>query len=123
MDSDLDFLTSFRCFEFGITCNVNDRTVVGPRTNCVPRDDEQAMLYPISRYTSFLESLKDLGRLIVAAIVGPVPDQVEVERDDQGRPKLAFSCIDFDHPDEGGVPGTRFKTLVGHFNDNTAMNE
>ena len=123
MNSDLGPLTSFRCFEFGITCDVNDRTVMGLRGNCTPRFDDQAMLYPVSRYTSFLESLKDPLRLIVAAIVGPVPDKVEVELDAQQRPKLSFSCLDPVNPNEGGVPGIRFKAVIGHFNDDTAMNE
>ncbi|MCD6500303.1 MAG: hypothetical protein J7M25_18560 [Deltaproteobacteria bacterium] len=123
MDSTLGFLTSFRCFEFGITCDVNDRTVMGPRGNCTPRDDDQAMLYPVSRYTSYLESLKDPMQMVIAGINGPVPDQLSVELDAQQRPKLSFSCLDPVNPNEGGVPGIRFKAVIGHFNDDTAMNE
>ncbi|MBW2735272.1 MAG: hypothetical protein JRH20_23050, partial [Deltaproteobacteria bacterium] len=32
-------LTSFRCFEFGIQCDINDRNTPGPRQGCVPAYD------------------------------------------------------------------------------------
>ncbi len=122
INSALGYLTSFRCFEFGITCDVNDRTVVGPRHNCVPREDAQALLYPVSRYTSFLEALKDPLLMVIAAIAGPVPDVINVTTDN-GRPALDFSCHDPQNPNEGAVPGVRIRSVVGYFNAEDDMNQ
>jgi hypothetical protein len=30
IDSDLGYLHAFRCFEFGVICDINDRTIVFP---------------------------------------------------------------------------------------------
>ncbi|MCA9669007.1 MAG: VWA domain-containing protein [Myxococcales bacterium] len=62
-------LHSFRCFEFGFTCNINDRTVSGPRTECTPRSD---YLHDVqTRYVEFFKRLKPQGRTIVANIATP----------------------------------------------------
>ncbi|MCC6748602.1 MAG: VWA domain-containing protein [Deltaproteobacteria bacterium] len=80
-------LNSFRCFEFGIQCDINDRMKVGPRQNCVPAKD---YLYKVEDYVSFFKTLKPAGRLIMTAIAGPT-DRVEVGRDGT-EPSLRPSC-------------------------------
>jgi len=116
MTSSLGFLTSFRCFEFGVTCDVNDRTVVGPRQNCSPREDHDALLYHPSRYTAFLESIKDPSHLRVMALSGPITP-VNVTLDSQQRPLLDHSCQDPAVPNEGAAPAIRTHAVVAHFYD------
>ncbi len=125
LDSALGPMTSYRCFEFGITCDTDDRTVQGPRSDCVPRraDDPLNLLHPVNRYTAFLEGLKDPNLLLVAAVAGPVPDRVTVTRDDLGRPKVAFSCQDPEDPDQGAAPAIRLQALVGYFNSEGDLQE
>ncbi len=117
LDSPLGPLTSFRCFEFGVTCDENDRTVQGERQGCEPRDDVGAMLHPVSRYVSLLQALKDPQQLVVAAIAGPTGDwtnSVTVGRDDEGWPALEYSC----ETERGGaVPGIRLHAVVEAFNE------
>jgi len=62
-------LESFRCFEFGIQCDINDRHTSGPRTNCVPAYD---YLHDVNKYIAFFEEIKGgKDRVIMAAIAGP----------------------------------------------------
>jgi hypothetical protein len=114
IDSSLGFLHSFRCFEFGVTCDVNDRQIMGPRNDCAPREDDQALLHPVSHYVEFLIGLKDPGRILVAALAGPVNDQVIVQKDAQNRPEVKPSCVDTSA--EGAIPGVRLKAFTAHFN-------
>jgi hypothetical protein len=100
-------LSSFRCFEFGITCDVNDRAVDGPRKNCAPGG---TTLHPVSRYVQQLKSLKPNGQLLVSAITGPV-DPVVVGRDG-GSPWLLPSCKT---SESSAVPAIRLKALVDAF--------
>jgi hypothetical protein len=114
IDSTLGFLSSFRCFEFGVTCDINDRTATGPRQDCEPRDDAGALLYTIDRYTTFLANLVDPGRLLVATLAGPVEEEVVVERDELDRPYVVPTCVD--ENDEGATPGIRLEAMLSHFN-------
>ncbi len=94
LDSPLGPLTDFRCFEFGVTCDTQDRTEIGTWDNCAPSTDASALLYPAARYTGFLEGLRDPGRLVVGAITGPVVgDSVDVGTDQQSRPEVEISCV------------------------------
>jgi hypothetical protein len=114
IDSTLGYLHSFRCFEFGVHCDINDRTIMGPRNNCEPRDDASALLYHPDRYTDFLAALADPGRTIVSILAGPVPSQIEVQMDAQDRPEVAPSCTDY--TGEGATPGVRLRYFAGGFN-------
>lgn len=116
IDSPLGPLTSFRCFEFGVTCDINLRTATGVRENCQPREDSGALLYPISEYVSFLAGLRDPGRIVVAAAAGPVQNQsVTVTLDnDTGWPELGYSCTT---PNDGAVPAIRLLAMVEQFVD------
>jgi hypothetical protein len=114
IDSTLGFLNSFRCFEFGVTCDINERTVMGPRQDCQPRDDADALLHYMDRYTSFLANLVDPGRLVVAALAGPVPDEIVVEMSEGERPQVAATCTD--ELGAGATPGIRIEAMMSHFN-------
>lgn len=71
-------LSEFRCFEFGVTCDIDDRSVVGPREDCVPSQD---WLFAVQeRYVDFLRALKPPGGVILAAIAGPT-ERIEVRKD------------------------------------------
>ncbi len=94
IDSPLGYATLFRCFEYGVTCDINERTHVGLRQDCLPRDDPEALLHPISRYVQLLGTLKDPQLIAVAALAGPVDNHsVTVERDPEDRPQVQYSCI------------------------------
>jgi hypothetical protein len=116
IDSPLGPLTSFRCFEFGITCKPTDsRTAQGPRTECKPREDPGALLHPVSRYITFLQGLKDPQMLVVAAIAGPTNgNAVNVGLDEYDQPDIQPSCTS-----TGGdaVPGIRIAKLIEAFNE------
>jgi len=120
INSTLGPLTSYRCFEFGVTCDINSRTHQGTRENCVPREDSSALLHPMSRYYNLLYGLKDPGELVVAAIAGPVTEsangtpgyQMVVGLDDMSNPDLQYSCTT---AVDGAVPGIRLHSLVRQF--------
>ncbi|MFH2006510.1 MAG: hypothetical protein ABI333_07995 [bacterium] len=121
INSTLGPLTSYRCFEFGIACDINSRTHQGLRQNCVPREDAGALLHPVSRYVQFLASLKDPSMLVVAAIAGHVTPSssggglnATIGLDESSQPKLQFSCT---NTVDGAVPGIRVFNLVDAFND------
>lgn len=81
-------LTTFRCFEFGVQCDINDRNVVGPRKNCKPAFD---WLYKVEDYVKFFRGLKQhKSRVLVSLIAGP-PTPVEVGKDGKN-PTLRPSC-------------------------------
>ncbi|MBW2736711.1 MAG: hypothetical protein JRH20_30360, partial [Deltaproteobacteria bacterium] len=66
-------LTSFRCFEFGFTCECSGqecaRQVLGERNNCKPSGD---YLYSIDRYADLFAALKPPGRVLFSAVAGPL---------------------------------------------------
>ncbi len=122
VNSELGFLHSFRCFEFGINCHVNDRNP-GERLNCThERTDANMLLHPIERYTSHLESLRDPMMTIVAAIAAPVPDVINVVADPSNRPELKPSCVPTGSS-YGADPAVRIKAFAHHFNSLHDMSE
>jgi hypothetical protein len=83
----------FRCFEYGIRCDMNRFDKPGPRKGCKPVDDPDASkhwLHPVSEYVAFFNKLKPGGRVILSAIAGPT-DKVEIHGDADG-PFLGPSC-------------------------------
>lgn len=63
-------LSSFRCFDFGVTCDQPVARAVGDRTGCVPRVDSPYIEDP-EIYGEFLRDLKrGPGLVTVAAITG-----------------------------------------------------
>ena len=89
VDSTLGELSSFRCFEFGTTCEGvpegNERDV-GDRQNCTS-DDNSDYIEKVSTYVDFLKGLKsDPSKVIVAGIIGPdgpVAVGLDPEKDDE----------------------------------------
>jgi cysteine-rich repeat protein len=107
-------MSSWRCFEFGVRCDINDRTTLGVRQNCRPRTDPDALIRPVGDYVTFLSGLKDPGHIVVSALAGPVVDQsVLVEEDDYGNPRVGYSCST--SASEGAAPGIRLRAFVEHF--------
>jgi hypothetical protein len=120
-DGPLGPFTSFRCFEQGVTCDVDDRFATGLRHNCVPREDSASQLHPVSRYVDFLDSIKDRQMLSVAVLGGPVVPSaggdgfdVEVGLDGNGNPMVQWSCT---NPVDGAAPGIRLHRFAAAFNE------
>jgi hypothetical protein len=112
ISSELGPLSSFRCFEFGVECEPDSRTVNGPRENCAPREDSEYM-YGIQEYVDFLRSLKsqDPGLLITAGIIGD-PEPVSVGRNNMNIPELQPSCV----TNAGeAAPAIRLTNFLGQF--------
>jgi len=125
IDSTLGPLSSYRCFEFGVTCDTNSRTQPGDRHDCVPREDPEAMLHPIDRYSQFLRALKAPEQLLIAAIAGPVvPSEsgvgydVTVGEDAQSNPEVQPSCS---VQDDGAAPALRIHSLIARLNSETDL--
>ncbi|PID38945.1 MAG: hypothetical protein CSA65_04620 [Proteobacteria bacterium] len=101
-------MTSFRCFEFGVQCDVNDRNKLGARKNCVPAFD---WLYKVEDYNRFFENLKpNKDRVIMAAIAGPT-EPVVVGKNG-ANPTLKPSC---QGKEGSAVPALRIMSVVNYF--------
>lgn len=84
--------TSFRCFDFAVTCDEDNRTF-GTKTDCTLRDD--SYLTPIDDLVFRLRAAKpDPTRIMVAGIHGGA-DSIEVgpDLDDPARPSLQNQCV------------------------------
>ena len=116
--TELGPLSPFRCFEHGISCDVNDRTREGPRTNCKPAHD---WLHRVEDYAAFFKGLKPPGRVVLLVVSGPT-DRVQVQLQPDKTPALAPSCSSGVGQ---GTPAIRLEALAralgdnGHFNDGT----
>jgi hypothetical protein len=120
VDSTLGYFSAFRCFEFGVSCDINDRTHVGVRQNCEPRNDPGTLLRPISRYVRLLRQLKDSQLLAVGGLAAPIDNNsVTVGRDHQNRPVLEPSCLY--STDTGPTPGVRLWAFVEAFAEEEEM--
>ncbi len=117
---DLGPQKSFRCFEYGVTCDngVPARTQ-GPRSSCSPRTDSPYMP-DVSSYVSFLKGLKQFDSdIMVAGIVGET-SPVLVTQDAQGDPCLMYSCGDVTvcngaDQQPAAVPPIRLQTFLDQF--------
>jgi len=70
-DAPLGELASFRCFEFGTTCEPAAERSLGPRDDCIPGDDDTDYMETVAPYVDFLKGLKDdPRRVVVAGIMG-----------------------------------------------------
>jgi len=83
-------LSTFRCFEFGVTCECSGqpctRTFSGQRKNCTPKSKNSTYLHRVEDYISFFQNLKlddhgqpDPSKLIIATISGPFTGTVITE--------------------------------------------
>jgi len=87
-------LSSYRCTEYGIDCDIgnSDRRAPGPRMDCGPRANSPYMYHP-DEYVQFLKGLKDdPNDVIVAGIIGN-PTPVTVGTNDDNNPELEPSCV------------------------------
>jgi hypothetical protein len=108
-------VASFRCTEFGISCDEQWNRIVAPNTidvyhNCKSRvtGDPLNLLYPVSKYTYSLRQIKDTDMIIAAAIAGPFDGTLSVGLNEQQNPTLQFICGEV-------VPGVRIKEFVEAF--------
>jgi hypothetical protein len=93
-EAPLGELSSFRCFEFGITCDedATGERELGPRSGCVP-DEGSAYFEQVSTYVDGLRQVKGEAPIVVATISGP-PTPVEVIiAEDVDTLFLAPSCV------------------------------
>jgi hypothetical protein len=117
-DATLGPLSPFRCFEQGVTCDVNGREP-GPRHDCVPRpaEDTESLMNPVSDYVTFLQGIKEPQLLVVAGVTGPFDgdDVITVRLDPRGDPRLAPSCTQ--DATMSASPGVRLHSLLAAFNE------
>lgn len=80
LDSPLGQPDSFRCFDFGVTCDQPENREPGVKTGCRPAKDS-SYLHDVDQYVEFLHTLKgDPGKVVVAGIFGdPEPVEVSLE--------------------------------------------
>ncbi|MFH2006233.1 MAG: hypothetical protein ABI333_06580 [bacterium] len=98
LDSELGPLTPFRCFEFGSTCDVTDRSVAGSWGVCRVNENPEGLLTPVSNYLTFLDSIKLRERRTLTAVTGvesgwPFFGEVNVGHDASGFPQLNPMCV------------------------------
>jgi len=107
-------LQSFRCTEFGISCDKNGRQP-GVRHNCVPGFD---WLFKVEDYQKFFAGLKPPGRVILFAIAGPTePFEVGTEGPNPVLKPSCQSSMGF------AVPAVRLASLVKSFGDTGHFNK
>ncbi len=120
-DPALGALTSFRCFEHGVSCTPNGRDP-GTRQDCQPRDEPDSLLKPLNHYVELLQSLVDPRYLVVSGALGPYDpaDSITVELDTFGQPRLAASCT----RDATAVatPSVRLRYMLSAFNEEEDLN-
>ena len=112
-------IDSFRCFEFGITCDEPDPRVPGPRTNCRSNETSPYQV-AVAEYVQFLQELRPGNRpgnydAVVAAIIGD-RDPVAIGTRDAGseiRPTLNPSCTY--PPSQSADPAVRLGTFLDGF--------
>jgi hypothetical protein len=104
-EAELGPFGTFRCFEFGVTCDVNDRNVAGVRASCAGRTDAAALLHPVPELFSLILGGRSASRVVMTRISGP-PGPVEVAIE-EARPSLAPSCTG----DSSGYPAVRLDEL------------
>ena len=111
-DDPLGELSSFRCFEFGVTCDQPEVRVTGERTGCAPRDDSP-YLHPSATYAHLLSDGKGGEGMVMVAAMVAAPSPVEViEWPDSGELQLEPLCPDAVMPQASGLPAIRTHALL-----------
>ena len=124
LESELGPPTSYRCFEFGVTCDPPiDRTGFQTLTGCRSKtvedaggDIENLHLHPIDEYVEFFSALRPQGRVILVAVGGPDGSEIETNLNGGGVPKLSPSCTGL-FGDEA-APTVRIHELARRFGRN-----
>jgi hypothetical protein len=98
--------TSYRCFNYGVTCDVNDPLATGPRENCTPSSGPYHL--PLDTFIEKLREGRGRHKVFFAAITGRA-DKVEVVINDKNQPALKPSCLS---PSGSAFPGIRLKAVA-----------
>jgi hypothetical protein len=114
--SPLGPMASFRCFEFGVVCDVDDPRTLGAKTGCVPRDESPYMT-EVGEYVSFLQGLKVDPTLVMVAGIFADAVPVEVVTDPGATDRLALADVCGGDPMEqiGTYPAVRLHALADGF--------
>lgn len=108
-------LTPFRCFEHGVTCDVDDRLATGLRQGCEPRQEPDGLLTPVHTLAERLWAVLAERRSHVGVITGLVADaSVRVARDAWDRPALVPSC---ETEEASPLPAIRTESFLAAFHD------
>ena len=96
LNSPLGPMTSFRCFEFGVTCAETDPRAPGSRTECAA--SASPYMDDVGPYIEFLHDLKGNPSMVMVAGIFGDRGPVEVRLDTNSQfpqlaPKLAPSCV------------------------------
>ncbi len=120
-DSPLGFLSTFRCFEFGVQCASDLPRIPGVHSDCEPRSDSPYMS-DVQEYVSFLRDRKDdPGKIIVGVIRGQsgadMSDSQVAVALENGKPTLAASCCGDDcaAPVKQTTPAIRLDAFAAAF--------
>jgi hypothetical protein len=121
-------LESFRCSEYGVKCDPDEMRAVGPRNNCVPRDNSMYEL-KISDLVQRIKARKGGGtvadkKIIVAGITAPSEPWI-VGRDTRAgkemEPKMQPACT-YNNPNGGvqeAAAAVRTNTFLTGFPNNS----
>jgi len=107
-------LTSFRCFEFGVTCDIDDRETQGPRQGCVPR--QGGYLLDVDAFVTQLQQGRAPGQVFFGAIAGPT-SKVAVGLAG-GNPVLEPSC---QTASTSAVPAIRLRAVTDRLSPQSAF--
>ena len=115
---ELGTLSSFRCTRFGVVCDEDDMTTLGPRTDCTARADS-TLVEDVQPFIDALLATKNDPRMVMAAAITGDLEPFAIEmRVLNGSPELAVghSCT-FSTPGGPAVadPGVRLATFLDAF--------
>ena len=117
--SELGVITSYRCFEHGVTCyDGQGPRAIGPRSNCRP-NESSPYIESVASFAQFLKGLKDNpAKVVVAGIYGK-PNGVTAIRDERvstfETPRLADVCGGGGKEGSGATPAVRMNALMAEF--------
>ena len=115
---ELGMLTSYRCFEYGVTCyDGKDSRELGSRSNCHP-NERSAYVESVLDFADFLKGLKENpAQVVVSAIYGK-PNGITAIRDERvttETPRLADVCGGTGVEGTGATPAVRMNALLAEF--------
>lgn len=121
LDHPLGPRESFRCFEFGVTCEGGDLRSPGAKENCAP-DEDSAYLHKVGPYVDFLYGLKQFPQQVfVGAISGSLSPVIVEHLTDPNPPtgvtpvqvaRVKPSC---ENGNADAVPPIRINSLLQAF--------
>jgi len=121
--------TSYRCFEFGVTCDEpidrsGAQTLTGCRSKTVEdvADPDDLLLFPIQEYYDFFSTLRPDGDVVVAGITGPYApgDEIGTALSAGLTPDLVPACT---LNGETAFPGVRLNEFIRRFGNNGVVIE